>query len=185
MLHENDVPVLVADPSWDGIREARMEGLPAYFGNPASDHAERHMDLTGIGKLLALSRRPDTNDLLCAHFATEFGRDSVFTVPQSLDSADERAEKYQVAAWRRGRRAFAADVSLSKLSSLLANGGEIRVTELTEEFGFDDYLSRYDGGVLPLLAWQRGGALRMISADSDWRPAAGWSVASVLTAPPS
>ncbi len=117
VLHANDVEVLVADSSWQGIREARMAGLRTYFGNAASDHAERRLDLTGIGKLLALSRRPDNNDLMCAHFASEFGRRQVFMLPQTVDLDDSKAEKHAVAAWRRGRRAFAENVSLRQAQS--------------------------------------------------------------------
>ena len=179
-LHENGVPVVVADSSWEGIRAVRMAGVPSYFGNPASDHAERHMDLTGIGKLLALSRRPDTNDLLCAHFATEFGRNSVFTLPQSVDPDEQKAEKQQVVAWRRGRRAFAEDMSLAKLSSLLSRGAEIRATELSEEFDFSAYEQEYEGRVVPLVAWQDQGKLRVITAGSDWQPPPGWRIASLI-----
>ena len=47
--------VLLTDSSWENIRAARMEGLPTYFGNPASEHADLHLDLAGLGYLLALS----------------------------------------------------------------------------------------------------------------------------------
>jgi NhaP-type Na+/H+ or K+/H+ antiporter len=180
VMQKNELPVLVADSSWDGIRAARMAGLPTYFGNPTSDHADRQMNLTGIGKLLALSRRPDLNDLLCTHFAAEFGRDAVYTMPQTLDDADQRAEKYAVAAARRGRRAFAADLSLAKFSSLLSQGHEIRVTRLSNEFDFADYREQHGGRAIPLLAWNDKGRVRVIGPDSDWVPGADWSVASLF-----
>jgi CPA1 family monovalent cation:H+ antiporter len=180
VLQKNKLPVLVADSSWDGIREARMAGLPTYFGNPASDHAERQMDLTGIGKLLALSRRPDLNDLLCTHFATEFGRDAVFTMPQTLDDADQRADKYSVMASRRGRRAFAADLSLAKFSSLISQGHEIRVTRLSAEFGYAAYQEQHGGRAIPLLAWNDKGRVRVFGPDGDWAPGVDWSVASLF-----
>ncbi len=182
VLQSNKLPVLVADSSWEGISSARMAGLRTYFGNPASDHAEREMDLTGIGKLLALSRRPDLNDLLCTHFAAEFGRDAVYTIPQTLDDTDERAEKYSVASSRRGRRAFATDLSLTKFTSLLAQGHEIRVTRLSNEFSFADYQQQHAGRAIPLLAWNDKGRIRILGPDIDWEPGADWSVASLFPA---
>jgi CPA1 family monovalent cation:H+ antiporter len=156
-----------------------MAGLPTYFGNPASDHADRFMDLTGIGKLMALSRRADFNDLLCTHFAAEFGRDSVFALPVTLDENEERAQKYAVAAWRRGRRPFAEDMSLAKFASLLAKGSEIRVTGISEEFPYAAYLEKYQGKAVPLLAWNEKNRLRVFAAGEDWSPGAGWKIASL------
>ncbi|MEP6900068.1 MAG: cation:proton antiporter, partial [Rhodanobacter sp.] len=54
-LAEAGFRVVLADDDWEGIRQARMEGLNTFYGNPASPHAERHLDLTGIGRLLAIS----------------------------------------------------------------------------------------------------------------------------------
>ena len=53
--------VLLTDSSWENIRASRMEGLPTYFGNPASQHAESHLDLVGLGHLLALSPSGELN----------------------------------------------------------------------------------------------------------------------------
>ncbi len=69
---------MLADDDWEGIREARMEGLGTFFGNPASPHGERHLDLTGIGRLLALSTHRERNSLACVHYRQEFGRDKVY-----------------------------------------------------------------------------------------------------------
>ena len=77
-LHEAGFRVVLADDDWDGIRLARMEGLATFFGNPASPHAERHLDLTGIGRLLALSTHRERNSLACVHYRQEFGREKVY-----------------------------------------------------------------------------------------------------------
>ena len=70
--------MVLADDDWDGIRLARMEGLTTFFGNPASPHAERHLDLTGIGRLLAVSTHRERNSLACVHYRQEFGREKVY-----------------------------------------------------------------------------------------------------------
>ena len=54
-LHEQGIRVLVADSDWENISQARMEGLETYFGNPVSEHADRYLDLSGIGKVISLS----------------------------------------------------------------------------------------------------------------------------------
>ncbi len=180
VLHEHKLPVLVADSAWDGIRTARMAGLRTYFGNPASDHAERSMDLTGIGKLLALSRRTDHNDLLCTHFAGVFGRDAVYSLPATLDDDGVKADKYAVASSRRGRRAFGADLSLAKLGSLLAQGSEIRVTGLSDAFDYAAYREQQGARSTPLFAWNEKGLLQFYTADSEPKPEAGWKIAGLF-----
>lgn len=184
VLQANEVPVLIADSAWEGVREARMAGVKTYYGNPASDHAEMRLDLTGLGKLLALTRRSDQNDLLCSHFSSEFGRDSVYTLPQTLEVDEQRSEKHTVAAARRGRRAFDNSISLSKFASLLAQGGEIRVTRLSTEFDFPAYLEKNRGRITPLLCWNERGKVRILSPDDEWVPGPDWSVASLFVPEP-
>ncbi len=46
-LKKYEVPVTLADTNWENVRQARMENLQVYFGNPVSEHASTHLDLTG------------------------------------------------------------------------------------------------------------------------------------------
>jgi CPA1 family monovalent cation:H+ antiporter len=75
---ERGFRVVVADDSWESVREARMQGLETYYGHPVSEHADRHIDLLGIGHLLAVAQRPELNALACLRYRGEFGSDRVF-----------------------------------------------------------------------------------------------------------
>lgn len=55
-----------------------MEGLNTYFGNPASEHADRNLDLTGIGKMLAMTGNTNQNSLASLRFKSEFGMQNIF-----------------------------------------------------------------------------------------------------------
>ena len=44
----------LADTGWDQVMKAKNEGLPTYFGNPVSEHADRHIQLVGVRGVLAL-----------------------------------------------------------------------------------------------------------------------------------
>ena len=63
--------VLLADTSRDHIRAARMDGLETYYGNVVSEHADQHLALIGIGRLLALSEYPEINLIACFACATK------------------------------------------------------------------------------------------------------------------
>src|SRR3569833_3839502 len=62
-LAEKEFRVVLADSHWEEISAARMEGLATYYGNAVSEHADRHLDLVGVGMLFALSRDAAHNAL--------------------------------------------------------------------------------------------------------------------------
>ena len=79
-LVQNDTNVLLADTGWEKISKATIEGLPSYFGNPISEHADRHLDLIGIGRMLALSPLENVNLSAVMHYRMELGRNNVFII---------------------------------------------------------------------------------------------------------
>jgi CPA1 family monovalent cation:H+ antiporter len=132
--------VLVASMDWRGISKARMKGLPVFYGSPVSSYAERHLELIGLGNLLALSHRPDLNELACLRYRYEFGRDAVFTVRQKSESSHE---KFQISGESGGKVLFDGEYSMTELNEMLENGAEPGTTELTENFGLDAYREKY------------------------------------------
>ena len=77
-LAVNDVRVVIADSDWDHISQARMDGIETYFGNPISDHADRYLDLSGIGNLISLSGRAIFDVLTAMHYRREFGSEHLY-----------------------------------------------------------------------------------------------------------
>jgi len=132
--------VLVASTGWDGISKARMAGLPVFYGSPVSRYAESHLDLIGLGHLLALSHRPGLNELACIRYRYEFGRDAVFTVPQQ---AERSHEKHRISGQSGGRVLYSGRLSMNQLLELVESGVKARTTEITESFTFKDYREKY------------------------------------------
>ena len=46
------IPVMVTDSSWEYYRQARMDGIPAYYGHAYSEHAENYLDLSDKAQVL-------------------------------------------------------------------------------------------------------------------------------------
>jgi len=122
-----------------------MKGLPVFYGSPVSSYADRHLNLLGLGNLLALSHRPGINELACVRFRYDFGRQAVFTVRQASEGEHE---KHQVSGESAGRVLFSGKYSMSDLLSRIAKGGEIKVTELTKEFDIAAHRERYPDGII-------------------------------------
>lgn len=177
-LAERHFRVVIADTNWDDVRAARMDGIATYFGNVVSEHADRHLDLVGVGRLLATSRRPALNALACTRYKNEFGGNNVFT----LQTSEEKgvSEKQAIATHFAGPRLFGEEVTNAMLASLLSKGAEIRATPLSEAFGYDDYREKYGKGVIPLFALDAKGQLRVFAVGSEFTPAAGWTVIGLL-----
>jgi len=178
-LVEQGFDVLLSDSNWDNISTARMNGLRTFYGNPISEHADRHMDLVGIGRVLALSGRAEFNTLASLRFRPEFGAKHIYEIQTSQDI--EGQDKHALSTRHGGYRLFGEDVTYSRFASLLARGAEIRATQLTEAFDFDAYRETYGGRCIPLFAIDTRGRLHVFVVDGQLRPAAGWTVLGLVT----
>lgn len=181
-LRRRDIRVLLTDSNWENISAARMEGLPVYFGNPVSDHADRHLDLVGIGRVLGLSPQRELNVIASMRYKRDFGANRVYVL---LTSQDKRgSDKHQVGLEHRGYTLFSEDMTYSKFASQLARGHEIRSTRLSDEFDFSAYRARYPECV-PLFAMDHKGQLEAFVSGGSMRPVAGWTVISLLPPAPT
>ena len=175
-LQDSGLRVLVADTHWAGIREARMMGLETFFGSAVSGYAEDNLDLSGIGNLLAASRRPGLNELACVRFARDFGRDHVFT----LETHSEREhEKHRVSGESIGRIVFGGEYSLVDLIDKLRAGRRLKSTKLTDAFRYADYKAQNPDNLV-VFALSPKQSIRFPVVDETLEPAEGWTVTALV-----
>jgi NhaP-type Na+/H+ or K+/H+ antiporter len=179
VLVDKGFRVILAGTDWSGIRAARMDGLSTYFGNPVSEHAERHLDLMGVGRLFALTDRPAFNALACVNYRNEFGADRVYAI-KTPEEKQDTAGKATIARQYACARLFDEEATLSRLLGLLSEGAEIRTTHLTESFDMEAYRQKYRGMAIPLFAINETACLRVFTADNELKPGPGWSVVSLV-----
>ena len=65
---------------------ARMDGLPCYYGNPQSEHAERYLPLTTI-RSVSLSPNRHHNALGVQYFSHLLDERMCFFIPSSTNHA--------------------------------------------------------------------------------------------------
>lgn len=173
-LLEHGCKVLLADQNWSLVRDAKLKGLPAYWGNPVSEHAERHLSLTGIGHLLALSTNIELNALATQYYRQEFEPRRIFSI--RVRPRQEGRDAAKTAFRYGGRVLFDDEITYRDLEQWLREGADIRRTPLTDEFSFKDYLA--DQGIrrLPLFAIDDADIVHVFTPDSDFTPKAGWSI---------
>ncbi len=177
-LQEVGFRVLLVDTSWEKISTARMEGLQTYYGQPVSEHAGRHLDLVGIGRMLGLSPRGALNSLACMHYRMELGYNAVYALQTEKDK--EIAEDRKAASAQKWSILFGKEVTYSSLLAALHQDWTIHGTRLTESFSYEEYLHTYNGQAIPLFALRPDGSLEIFTVGTHLAPQNDWTVISLV-----
>ncbi len=170
--------VQLADTSWEKVAKAKMDGLPTYLGNPVSDHAERHLDLVGIGRMLALSPHDSVNLASVMHYRMELGKNNVYILQSKPVNGGTKS--LNGSSSRRGKRLFGAEVTYETLEAALAAGATIKITDLTDAFGMTELLETHGEEMIPMFAIDERERIHVFSAEQEVEPEAGWSVISLV-----
>jgi len=173
------VRVLLVDSGWDRIRMARQEGLETYLGNPISEHADYHMNLAGIGRMLALSPFESENVAAVLHYRNELGRNNVYVVQSG--AGGKTLESKKLPARRRGKILFGKTVTYAQLAYAFSAAGVIRTTKLTGQFNYKKFKSLHGDRVLVLFMIDPKGRVHVCGENGFTDPQAGWSLISLFT----
>ena len=177
-LQSHGFKTLITDSTWENIRLARMDGLETYFGNPVSEHADRNLNLSGLGKLLAMSGRLNLDTLACLRFKSEFGANNVYELKTTREKHTE--DKHIVSTKHRGYELFSEDTDYGNLAYRLRNQAEIKSTQLSDEFTFEQYLKKYEGGIVPMFAIDDKQRLHVFVANGEMQPEPGWTIIAMI-----
>ncbi|QDV49764.1 cation:proton antiporter [Gimesia fumaroli] len=173
-LNKNGFRTLLTDQNWSAVTEAKLKGLSAYWGNPVSEHAERHLNLIGIGNLLAMSPHLELNALAAQYFRLEFPPKCIFTIrnhqPETGPADEKSIFKFG------GRFLFDETITYEDLEERLNQGAEIKTTVLTEEFSYEDYLKKLGEERLMLFAIDPNDQIHVFTAEPEFQPKANWKI---------
>ena len=172
-LQNNDVSVVLADTSWRSVQACRLQGLNCYYGSSVSEHADWHLNLVGIGRMLGCSSSEQMNVLAAVKYYREFdGRGCVFSLPASQNKSNSKltylSKKYS-------KRLFSKDLSYHTLRDMIKQGGQIKTTAITNEFDWDQFLS-HNQTAIALFFINNKDAIHVASPDSQHTPQNGWKV---------
>lgn len=131
-LHQSGVPVVVATTNRADEYRARMDGLRTFYGNILNEDVDLELELSDIGRLLALTPNDEVNTLSCDQFADLFGGSETYQLAQS-----ERPPGIEVSRLG-GRPLFAEDLGYGRLRDELEAGASVRRTRLSDTFTLKD-----------------------------------------------
>ena len=178
VLLDEGYPVMLVDNSQHNVSAARMAGIPAFYASIFSDTVLDRVEISGIGKLMAMTSNDDVNSLAALHFAPLFGRAQAY----QLMPEDEK----QLAAHSRhlrGRFLFGKDMTHAALTRWFTDEAVVKKTRLSEEFGFEELKAQY-GQVQPLFLITEEGALQVFTVEGTIKPQAGQTLISLVLAQP-
>lgn len=165
---------LLADTSWENTEQARKEGLDTYYGNPVSEHADRHLELIGLGGLLGLSPHTALSSLAVLRYRREFGDSNIYALH---GNRTEQPDNLRISAAQPGHELFGKDISYSHLSGFL-NKGAIATIELDEGENLETFGSR-NPDAIPLFAVDTKGKVHVFTSTKRPSVSAGWKLIAI------
>ncbi len=172
-MHEMGTPVMLVDPNWHHLRDARREGLPTYHGEILNEATEHKLDLTPFQFLIAGTDNEAYNALVCSEFAPEIGTDKVYQLGDGNDE-DRRA----LPAGLRGRALFTSGFGVNDVHLRQMEGWVFRKTKLSDQFKLEDAEEMLPEAANMLLILSPSGDLRFFTHASTPEPEAGDTIVS-------
>lgn len=176
-LRDLKYSVCLVDSNWSHVTAARQQGLSAHYGNVLSEPLLERLDLSEIGRLVAVTPNDEVNTLAGLHLDEVFERSRVFQLPAK---AEARGRASSIPRDLQGRVLFDRAATFTEISGRYASGARIRKTRLTEEFDYDDYRELHGDRALTLFVVRENGTLVVQTATDPVTPRAGQTLVSLI-----
>lgn len=175
-LMEHHYRVVMVDTDRANIVAARLAGISTYYGNALSERVLEEIDLSGIGRVIAITSNDEANALAAEHFARILGRREAFQLmPAESQDGSRRGTSSRFLA----RRAFGSH-TYTDFERWQRENAVIRATHLTEAFDLAALRERYEFGAVPLFLIHESGRLEVFSEDGGLAAEPGDVVVSLV-----
>ena len=163
ILSELEIPVLFSSTNHNDEARLRQQGFRTYYGNLIAHELPWDLELSGLGRLLALTPNDEVNTLAVRSFAPLFGAAETY----QLTAEKPGPGLESIAAGIGGRSLFGPTMTYGELDDRLRRGVKIRQTSLSDKFTVADLAGQLgDGGSVLFVV--RGKTL--LIATDDQRP---------------
>lgn len=167
------------DTNWHNIRQGRKMGLTTHYGNALSDEVLEDLDLTGIGRLLAMTPNNEVNSLAAIHFPEVFSISEIYQLPMA-EMDDTTTSNTVTPAHLTGRFLFGEELTYANLYEKFRSGATIKATGLTNVFSYQDFQEQYGDRATPLFLVTVRKKLLIFTTDHKPTPRPGQTVISLV-----
>ncbi len=155
-LQQNGVSVLVADVSENNINKARSEGLDTFQGDVLASGVRDEMDLTQVGRLLAMTSNSEINQLAMQRYEEEFGESHVYRIPSRRETELEDFEAEH-------NLLFAQKSDYLYLASLIRTNPKWSEQPLDSQEQFESLLKKERNRQLPVFIRKESGRYEIVN----------------------
>ncbi len=174
VLRDMKVNVLLTDTSWHNLREARLAGIPVFYGEILSEFAEESVELAHVRTVLAATRNDAYNALVCTALAPEIGQRNVLQL--AMGSGDFEDDPKALARPRRGNVAFDTDADFEALWRNLVRGWKFSKTRLSGTYGYEQFRGERGEDAIEILVMDAERNVRFVTAEHVGEPASGETI---------
>ncbi len=138
-LQQTGHNVLMLDTSFNNWSQCRMVGIPAECASVLSDYVQEELDLSGIGRVMAVTPNDEVNALTMQEFSSIFGRQNIYRMPPWDYKKGRRSSEGGHAA---GRWICHPRVTHNLMRQQVRDGGTFKVTRISDEFTYEQFIER-------------------------------------------
>lgn len=162
LLQEEGIAVVAVDTNHQNATTARLSGIACHFASIGSEFAREEIDLSDIGRLLAMTPNDEVNTLAAMEFAEQFGQADVY---QLAAAEPDHQRRDRVPSYRRGRTLFRRDATYQLLSERHAAGAVVKKTQLSSNFTLKSFLEHHGQSAVVMFLIDTAGKLHVRTAD--------------------
>jgi NhaP-type Na+/H+ or K+/H+ antiporter len=175
-LKDEGITVLLLDTNDAQVSDARMNGLAAECMSVLSEAAQNELDLSGIGRLLAMTPNEEVNAMATRELAHFFGRANVYQLPDSRGESARRA----LARHLYGRPLFERNLTYREIARRIELGAVMKKTKITEEFRWCNFRDQYGPSATLLFVFSGKNSISICTADQNIEPKPGQSIIALV-----
>ncbi len=180
-LHSLNVPVLLVDSNYNKVSQANMAGLNAVCANILNEHAREELNLSGIGRLMAMTPNDEVNSLALRESRGLFERSRLYQLTfRARTGQTQRALTKNLM----GRELFGEGLTFSLIEELHDAGAKFKSTRLSDSFTYRDFLVKNGDRSHLLCAVTEDGRMLVNAVDDVLTPAPGMTIVTLATAVP-
>lgn len=175
-LQQSGIKVLLVDTNPENLEAAKREGLQIAEANALAEDLPEHLNLDGIGRVLAMTSNTELNQLIAVRFTEHFGRQQVYQLhPENVDDSDTDH--------LRGRLLFGTHETFTNLTLRNAQGGRIVTTRISRRLDQQSLEDQYGGKAIPLFLITENGELVVYTRTQRPSPRPGQTLISLVSKP--
>ncbi|MCW5212683.1 hypothetical protein VU04_07205, partial [Desulfobulbus sp. TB] len=118
------------------------------------------------------------NALTCSHFMEDFGRQEVYQL--SFPAVEEDSRHEAIPQEQHGRLLFGEGLDFFRLNDIFGSDPKIKLTELTEEFDYQAFMSEYNNAAIVLFVLKPNRSIDVCTVDSPTEPVTGDVLISIV-----